>query len=74
LAQQLRKHGHRVLVHDFGAKPANAPALHEFEHIADLAELKNRKDVKLAVVCCPWPQYRDLDPGPDIKVYTPWAL
>ncbi len=63
-----------MLVHDFAAKPANAPALHEFEHLSDLSELKNWKDVKLAVVCCPWPQYRQLDAGPGIKIYTPWAL
>ena len=60
LAQNLKRHGHRVVVHDFAAAPANSPALHEFEMLADIASLKDRADVKLAVICCPWPQYRGL--------------
>jgi UDPglucose 6-dehydrogenase len=54
LAQQLKRHGYRVLVHDFAANPANAPALHEFECLASLAELKKRSEVTLAVICWPW--------------------
>jgi UDPglucose 6-dehydrogenase len=74
LAQQLQRHGHRVLVHDYGAKPSNAPALHEFENLSDPAELAKRSEVKLAVVCCPWPQYRTLAVGPHTKILTPWQL
>ena len=33
LAQQLKRHGYRVLVHDYGAKPNNAPTLHEFRSV-----------------------------------------
>src|SRR5438132_2490943 len=58
LAQQLKRHGYRVLVHDYGAKPSNAPSLHEFEYLADPGTLQQRKDVTLAVLCCPWPQSR----------------
>ena len=43
LAQQLKRHGYRVLVHDFAANPSNAPALHEFECVSNLAELKKAK-------------------------------
>src|SRR2546426_806054 len=60
LAQQLKHQGYRVIVHDYGAHPANAPNLHEFEYLADPATLQNRGDVNLAVICCPWPQYRSL--------------
>jgi UDPglucose 6-dehydrogenase len=74
LAQQLKRHGYRVLVHDFAAKPANAPALHEFECLSSLAELKKRSEVKLAVICCPWSQYRGLDLGPNTQIFTPWQL
>jgi UDPglucose 6-dehydrogenase len=74
LAQQLKRHGYRVLVHDFGAKPNNAPSLHEFEHIDDAASFQSRKDIKLAVVCCPWPQYRSLKFSPGTKVFSPWKL
>ena len=74
LAQQLKRHGHRVLVHDFAANPANAPALHEFECLSDLAELRKRSEVKLAVICCPWAQYQGLALGPNTQIFTPWQL
>lgn len=74
LAQQLKRHGYRVLVHDFAATSANAPALHEFECLGSLASLKTRRDVKLAVICCPWPQYRGLKLGTRTQLFTPWKL
>ena len=74
LAQQLKRHGCRVLVHDFAATPDNAPALHEFECLGSLADLKERSEVKLAVICCPWPQYRDLKLGPTTQLFNPWKL
>jgi UDPglucose 6-dehydrogenase len=74
LAQQLKRHGYRVLVHDFAATPANSPALHEFECLASLADLKKAHEVKLAVICCPWPQYRGLKLGPKTRLFTPWKL
>src|SRR6266571_8147612 len=42
LAQHLKRHGYRVLVHDYWAKPSNAPSLHEFEYVADPAMLQKR--------------------------------
>jgi UDPglucose 6-dehydrogenase len=74
LAQQLKRHGYRVLVHDYGAKPSNSPALHEFEVLDDLNELAQRQDVQLAVVCCPWPQYRNIKLPPLAKVLSTWKL
>jgi len=74
LAQQLRRQGYQVVVHDYAAKPANAPSLHEFEHLDDPAALQQRGDIKLAVVCCPWPQYRSVKFAPGTKVLTPWKL
>ena len=74
LAQELKRSGYRVVVHDFVATPSNAPGLHEFEYVASLADLAARGDVKLAVVCVPWPEYRNLDLGPNTKVFTPWQL
>jgi UDPglucose 6-dehydrogenase len=74
LAQQLKRQGYRVLVHDFAANPSNAPALHEFEFISSLEELKQRSEVKLAVICCPWPQYRGLALGSTTQIFTPWEL
>jgi UDPglucose 6-dehydrogenase len=74
LAQQLKRRGYRVLVHDFAATPANAPSLHEFETISNWEEFKSSPGVKLAVICCPWPQYRNLASNTGIKVFTPWQL
>ena len=74
LAQQLKRQGYRVVVHDYGAKPANSPNLHEFDHLDDPATLQQRGDIKLAVICCPWPQYRSVKFAPGTKVLTPWKL
>jgi UDPglucose 6-dehydrogenase len=74
LAQQLKRQGYRVVVHDYGARPSNAPSLHEFEFLADPAVLQQRGDIKLAVICCPWPQYRSLKFAASTKVLTPWKL
>lgn len=74
LAQQLKRQGYKVIVHDFGARPDNAPSVHEFEHLDDPAVLQTRHDVKLAVVCCPWPQYREVKFAPETKVFTSWKL
>jgi hypothetical protein len=63
-----------TLVHDFAATPANAPSLHEFELISNWEKFKNNPGVKLAVICCPWPQYRDLAPAARTRVFTQWRL
>ena len=74
LAQQLKRQGYPVIVHDYGAKPSNAPNLHEFEHLDDPVVLQQRADVKLAVICCPWPQYSSVKFAPGTKVLSPWKL
>jgi UDPglucose 6-dehydrogenase len=74
LAHNLKRQGYRVLVHDFAANKQNSPALHEFEFVSDLNGLSKRNDVDLAVVCCPWPQYRLLKFSPATKVLTIWQL
>jgi UDPglucose 6-dehydrogenase len=74
LAQQLTRNGYKVVVHDYGARPDIAPSVHEFEHLDDPAVLQKRSDVKLAVICCPWPQYRSVKFAPNTKVLTPWKL
>ena len=74
LAQNLKRQGYRVLVHDFAANPENSPALLEFEFLKDLDDLSKRQDVDLAVVCCPWPQYRDVKFSPATKVLQTWQL
>ncbi|HEY0552577.1 MAG TPA: nucleotide sugar dehydrogenase [Verrucomicrobiae bacterium] len=74
LAQNLKRRGYKVLVHDYGATPANSPSLHEFEVIADPATLATRGDVKAAVLCCPWPQYKSVKFAPGTKVLAPWRI
>jgi UDPglucose 6-dehydrogenase len=74
LAQQLKRRGYRVLIHDFAATPANSPSLHEFEQISNWEEFKANPGVGLAVICCPWPQYRDFATTAGTRVFTPWHL
>jgi UDPglucose 6-dehydrogenase len=74
LAQQLKRKGYKVVVHDYGARPDIAPSVHEFEHLSDPNTLQQRADVKLAVICCPWPQYKSVKFAPETKVLSPWKL
>ena len=74
LAQQLKRRGYRVFIHDFAATPANSPSLHEFERISNWEEFKANPGVGLAVICCPWPQYRYLAATAGTRVFTPWLL
>jgi len=74
LAQNLKKNGRRVVVHDFAATTANNPALKDFEALDDVNRLKDRNDIQLAVICCPWPQYRNLQFSPATKVLSTWQL
>ena len=74
LAQQLKRQGYKVVVHDYGAKPSNAPSLHEFDHLDDPATLQKREDIRLAVICCPWPQYGSVKFSSKTKVMTPWKI
>lgn len=73
LAQGLRAHGCRVLVHDFAATPANTLDLRGFE-VLELISLSTRADVRLAAVCCPWPGYRALQFHPATVPLGVWRL
>src|SRR2546421_8032520 len=74
LAQNLKRQGYRVIVHDFAANAENSPALLEFEFLKDLDGLSKRQDVDLAVVCCPWPQYRGVKFSSATKALATWQL
>jgi UDPglucose 6-dehydrogenase len=74
LAQHLKRYGYRVLVHDYAATPVNSPALHEFEVLDELRGLEQRKDINLAVICCPWPQYGEVKLSPATKVFPTWVV
>ena len=74
LAQNLKRHGYRVVVHDCAATPENSPNMLEFEILENVGALATRDDIKLAVICCPWPQYRDLKFAPNTAVLTPWKV
>jgi UDPglucose 6-dehydrogenase len=74
LAQHLKRSGHRVLVHDCCATPANSPSLHEFEYVRNPKELQNYSQLKLVVVCCPSPEYRSLRLPEGVSLVSPWKL
>ena len=74
LAQNLKRHGRKVLVHDFAAKPSNSPSLFEFEVLDNPETLKDRPQVKVAVLCCPWPQYSTLKVHPKTQLLAFWKV
>jgi UDPglucose 6-dehydrogenase len=74
LAQNLKKQGFKVSVHDFCARPSNSPNLFEFDLIEDTAVMEQRPEFKVAIVCCPSPQYRNVKFAPQTKVIAPWKL
>jgi len=74
LAQQLKRRGRRVLVHDFAAAPANSPSLFEFEILDNPESLRERGDIKVAVLCCPWPEYKTLQFHPRTRVIARWKM
>ncbi len=74
LAQHLKRQGYHVLVHDYAGTPSNSPALHEFEMVGDIDALHQRSDIELAVVCCPWPQYRTVKLPKSTRVLPTWQL
>jgi UDPglucose 6-dehydrogenase len=74
MAQHLKEQGYRVLVHDFAANSSNSPSLLQFEMIEDISTLATRADVKLAVICCPWPQYREITFSKATRVVKVWQL
>ncbi len=75
LAQRLKRDGgYRVLIHDYAAAPSNSPSLHEFEVIENPKALQERKDIKVAVICCPWPQYQSFRFHPQTRVVVKWKM
>lgn len=74
LAQHLKRGGYRVLVHDYGATPQNSPGLHEFEVVADPGVFQHDRSIRLAIICCPWPQYGAVAFHPKTRVLSPWKL
>jgi UDPglucose 6-dehydrogenase len=74
LAQQLKRRGRRVLVHDVAATPANSPSLFEFEIIDKLESFRERGDIKAAVLCCPWPEYKTVQFHPGTRVVAYWKI
>lgn len=74
LAQHLQRHGRKVLIHDYAAQPSNSPSLYEFQVLDDPESLRERADVKVAVLCCPWPQYAALQVHPKTKLLAYWKV
>lgn len=74
LAQKLQREGYQVLAHDFAAAPSNSPSLFEFKMLKSPEELAYLEHVKVAILCCPWPQYRNLKFHANTTVITPWKI
>jgi len=74
IAQLLKRHGCRVVVHDCASTPQNSPSLLEFEYLTDPAKLKNEKRLKAVLICCPWGAYRKVKFPKGVKVFDPWGV
>ena len=74
LAQRLKRQGYRVWVHDYAATPSNSPSLHEFEVLTDPFVLRNDAEVKVAVLCSPWPQYKTVRLHPNTRMVSHWKI
>jgi UDPglucose 6-dehydrogenase len=72
LAQSLHRHGRNVLVHDYAANRTNNPSLYEFKFLEDPKTLRERADVKVVVLCCPWPLYASLEVHQATKLLSFW--
>ena len=74
VAQTLKRHGCRVLVHDYAANMRNCPNLLEFEILADPAKLKLDKRIKAVVITCEWEGYGKIGLPAGTKVFDPWGV
>lgn len=74
LAQGLKRNGYRVLVHDPQSKPANSPALFEFEMMPDPGKTDSWKGIQAVVLACPWPAYANLPIPPFVQKVGGWSL
>ena len=72
IAQTLKRHGCRVVVHDRAANPQNSPSLLEFEFLSDPAKMGN--DIKAVLICCPWDGYKKISFPKGAKVFDPWGV
>jgi UDPglucose 6-dehydrogenase len=74
LAQRLKQHGCRLLVHDFQAKPGNSRSLIEFENLDTPEALLQHGKINVVVISCPWPEYRSVQLPSGAKLVDPWGL
>ncbi len=74
VAKVLKDGGCRVLVHDCAATPQNSPSLLQFEVLSQLSMLKGEKNLKAVLICCPWPEYKQLTFPKGTKVFDPWGV
>jgi len=74
VAQVLKRNGCRVLVHDYAANPKNSPSLLEFEFLADPLCLEAQQQLKAVLICCPWPEYKQIALPKLAKVFDPWGV
>ncbi|MGB7768061.1 MAG: nucleotide sugar dehydrogenase [Verrucomicrobiia bacterium] len=72
IAQTLKRHGCRVVVHDYAANPQKSPSLLEFEFLSDPAKMGN--DIKAVLICCPWDGYKKIPLPKGAKVFDPWGV
>jgi UDPglucose 6-dehydrogenase len=71
LAQELKRRGCKIFVHDYQASPDNSPSLIEFEYLSEPEAMP--ATIKAIVICCPWPQYSEVTLPQKAKLIDPWG-
>jgi UDPglucose 6-dehydrogenase len=60
LANALKSSGYKVLVHDFAVNRTTNKEIHHLDYLHDISDLETRGDIHAAVICCPWPGYKNI--------------
>lgn len=74
IAQYLKRHERRVVVHDFAANTVNSPSLLEFDELEELSGLGKLSSLTAVVICSPWDGYRNLEVPEGAVVLDPWGV
>jgi UDPglucose 6-dehydrogenase len=74
VAQYLKRHERRVVVHDFASNSINSPSLLEFDELEELSGLGKLPALAALVICSPWDGYRAVEVPDGAVVFDPWGV
>lgn len=74
LAKGLLDKGVTVHAHDFAANATSCPELADLSWIDQLDSIGELNSLKLAVICCPWPGYQNLQCPSSVNIISHWQV